>query len=58
MPVTDLLCLAYSRKYSARCVAGIRLDTLEWVRPVSATDHGALSAGACRPLVALQGRWT
>lgn len=48
MAVTELLCLAYSRKYSARCVAGIRLDTLEWVRPVSPTDHGALSAAACR----------
>jgi hypothetical protein len=46
--MTDVLCLAYSRKYSARCVAGLRLDTLEWVRPVSPTEHGALSAIACR----------
>jgi hypothetical protein len=48
MPVADVLCLAYSRKYSARCVAGLRLDTLEWVRPVSANDHGELSAASCR----------
>jgi hypothetical protein len=46
--MTDLLCLAYSRKYSARCVAGLVLDTLEWVRPVSASEHGELPAVACR----------
>jgi hypothetical protein len=44
----DLLCLAYSRKYSSRCVAGLRLDTLEWVRPISATEHGEISASNCR----------
>lgn len=44
----DLLCLAYSRKYNSRCVAGLRLDTLEWVRPISATEHGELSAISCR----------
>ena len=46
--MTDVLCLAYSRKINAQCVAGLRLDTLEWVRPVSSTEHGALSAAACR----------
>jgi hypothetical protein len=46
--MTDLLCLAYSRKYSARCLAGLHLDTFEWVRPVSASEHGELSAAVCR----------
>jgi hypothetical protein len=46
--MTEMLCLAYSRKHSARCVAGLRLDTLEWVRPVSGSEHGELSAASCR----------
>lgn len=46
--MTELLCLAYSRKYSARCVAGLRLDTLDWIRPVSGEEHGALAAADCR----------
>lgn len=46
--MAKLLCLAYSRKINQRCVAGLRLDTLEWVRPVSGAEHGALSAATCQ----------
>lgn len=38
----DILCLANSRKHSGRCVAGLRLDTGGWIRPVPAEDGGAL----------------
>lgn len=38
MPWMEFICLANSRKSSARCVAGIRTDGQGWVRPVS-TDH-------------------
>lgn len=43
MPSFEFVCLANSRKMSARCVAGLRTDTGEWVRPVSAQDHGVLT---------------
>ncbi len=43
MPSFDLICLANSRKLSARCVAGIRTDTAEWVRPISDLQHGELT---------------
>ena len=48
MPTVDLLCLAYSMKHGGRCVAGIRLDTHEWVRPVSDAEDGTLTVSACR----------
>ena len=46
----DFLCLANSykekfkgsRKVKGRCVAGLRMDTMEWVRLVSDTEDGAL----------------
>lgn len=41
MEVT-MLCLANSRKEGGRCVAGIRIDTFEWIRPVSDREHGEL----------------
>lgn len=36
----DIVCLANSEKHGARCVAGVRLDTGGWLRPVS-DDTGA-----------------
>ena len=45
MPMVDMLCLANSRKHSGRCVAGLRLDTQQWVRPVADTSDGTLFAG-------------
>ena len=38
----NLLCLANSYKYRGRCVAGIDLDTGDWIRPVADTAHGEL----------------
>jgi hypothetical protein len=43
MPSFDLICLANARKMNARCVAGIRVDTGEWIRPVSRLRHGELN---------------
>ena len=40
----EILCLANSRKLGGRCVAGVRLDTREWVRPVSSHPQGTLYA--------------
>ncbi len=34
--------MAHSKKYSQRCVAGVRLDTGEWIRPISKEVHGEL----------------
>lgn len=48
MPTVDVLCLAYSIKHHDRCVAGVRLDTGEWVRPVSARNDGALRESECQ----------
>jgi len=36
------LCLANSRKIGGRCVAGLRLDCNEWLRPVSGDSEGTL----------------
>lgn len=38
----DMLCLANSEKHGERCLAGIRLDTGGWIRPVSTNEGGAL----------------
>jgi hypothetical protein len=38
----DLLCLAFSRKYGGRCVAGLNLADGTWVRPVSDQEYGTL----------------
>ena len=38
----EMLCLANSIKHEQRCLAGVRLDTGGWIRPVSSWDGGAL----------------
>ncbi|MBI4492216.1 MAG: hypothetical protein HY690_05430 [Chloroflexi bacterium] len=42
MPVVELVCLANSRKYGGRCVAGLRTDGGGWVRPVARGEQGTL----------------
>ncbi len=42
MALVDILCLASSRKYRGRCVAGLRTDGSGWVRPVSSEPYGTL----------------
>jgi hypothetical protein len=39
----QFICLAHSKKYSKRCVAGVRLDTGQWIRPISKEEHGELT---------------
>jgi hypothetical protein len=36
------ICLANSRKLAGRCVAGLRSDSDEWIRPVSQDSEGTL----------------
>jgi RecQ family ATP-dependent DNA helicase len=38
--LTELVCLANSRKHGARCIAGIELPSGAWIRPVSNLDDG------------------
>lgn len=38
----EILCLANSIKHGQRCLAGVRLDTGGWIRPVSSWKGGAL----------------
>jgi hypothetical protein len=41
----DFICLANSRKNGARCVAGLRVDTHQWIRPIGTYfSDGSLSA--------------
>src|SRR5262249_45899508 len=37
-------CLANSKKYQARCVAGLCTDGRGWVRPIGPNEHGTLEA--------------
>lgn len=39
-PVTEIICLANSRKHGGRCIAGINLRNGHWIRPVSGLDDG------------------
>ncbi len=41
-PLTRIICLANSRKHGAYCLAGVRADTGEWIRPVSDLEDGRL----------------
>lgn len=43
MPVVQMICMANSRSESGRCVAGLRLDSSSWIRPVNAGTECALS---------------
>ena len=43
---TQILLLANSKKPGGRCLAGIRLDTLEWVRPITLAPHNSIPTEA------------
>ncbi len=45
MPSIDIICLANSKKYQGRCIAGLRTDGGGWVRPVAPGSNGALHPG-------------
>ncbi len=38
----EVVCLANSRKYNNKCVAGINLKTGQWIRPITNTESGAI----------------
>lgn len=40
--MSEIVCLANSRKQGKRCIAGIELSTGKWVRPVFDTEDGAI----------------
>jgi hypothetical protein len=44
VPQVQFICLAHSKKFSERCIGGVRLDTGEWIRPISREKHGELTA--------------
>jgi hypothetical protein len=43
VPRKTIVCLANSRKLGDRCVAGIDVDSGEWIRPVGSGSHGAVT---------------
>ena len=45
MPSINIICLANSKKYQGRCIAGLRTDGSGWVRPVAPGGNGALHPG-------------
>ncbi|MBF0471440.1 MAG: hypothetical protein HQL48_08700 [Gammaproteobacteria bacterium] len=45
--MNELLILANSIKKSQRCIAGKRVDTKEWVRPVTSAEGDEISAYRC-----------
>jgi hypothetical protein len=40
--MTEIVCLANSRKHNNKCVAGLNLKTGQWIRPVTNTEDGAV----------------
>lgn len=44
MRESRFLCLAVSRKMNGYCIAGIDMDSGEWVRPVCADSYGELGS--------------
>jgi hypothetical protein len=43
MPRRTIACLANSWKLGASCVAGVDLETNEWIRPLGSGSHGAVT---------------
>lgn len=37
-----IVCLANSTKLGSRCVAGVDVESDEWIRPIGSGDHGAV----------------
>jgi hypothetical protein len=40
--MTEIVCLANSRKHNNKCVAGLNLKTGQWIRPITSTEDGAI----------------
>jgi hypothetical protein len=41
----QIICLANSHKEDDRCIAGIDVNTGEWIRPISSLENGAITEG-------------
>ncbi len=37
-----VICLANSYKHQARCIAGVAIDSGDWIRPVSGLEDGRI----------------
>ena len=48
MKKVQLVCLALSNKEGEFCFAGVELGAHRWIRPVSESEHGELSAAQCQ----------
>jgi hypothetical protein len=42
--MTQIICLANSKKHGERCIAGIDICTGKWIRPVSELEDGKISS--------------
>lgn len=42
MPKLTIICMANSRKHGGRCIAGLRVDTKGWIRPIPPVPSGPL----------------
>jgi hypothetical protein len=40
--MTEIVCLANSRKHNNKCVAGLNLKTGQWIRPITSAEDGAI----------------
>ncbi len=43
MEIIEIVCLANSRKISGRCIAGKKIESNQWIRPVSSRDSEEIS---------------
>lgn len=42
--MAQIICLANSKKEGERCIAGVDVQTGEWIRPVSSREDGAITS--------------
>ncbi len=45
--MAQIICLANSKKYGDRCIAGIELSTGKWIRPVTNLEYGQVPKEMC-----------
>ncbi|RUR75786.1 hypothetical protein ACF3DV_28700 [Chlorogloeopsis fritschii PCC 9212] len=45
--MVQIICLANSKKYGDRCIAGIENSTGKWIRPVTNLEHGQVPKEMC-----------
>ncbi|MBD2214679.1 hypothetical protein H6G27_33245 [Nostoc linckia FACHB-104] len=45
--MVQIICLANSKKYGDRCIAGIEITTGKWIRPFSNLEYGQIPLNMC-----------